>query len=225
MLTQTSKFAKMNFDKTKYKVWTWKNPLMLHWIINPGLAFNELVLGQKVPKITLIEKNNKPLAERTFIPCPHCGTIHSGLKWTPQNKTAFGNWFGLYCDHCKKIIPCLTNLTSYVLLALTFPIWIWFKKSWKKKWLKTQKQKFSKPLSLTPPEYNWVTQGLKWGLFMYLFMDIIFPLFDSKNFNYYRLGFGLVYWALLGLGFGYIMKKFSVHKATSKSQEETQQAT
>lgn len=215
----------MNLDRTKYKVWTWKNPLMLHWIINPGLAFNELVLGQKVPKVTLIEKNNKPLAERTFIPCPHCGTIHSGLKWTPQNKTAFGNWFGLYCDHCKKIIPCLTNLTSYILLALTFPIWVWFKKSWKQKWLETQEEKFSKPLNLTIPQYNWTTQGLKWGLFMYLFMEIIFPLIEGEKFNYYKIGFGLVYWTLFGLGFGYMMKKFSIGQATKKSKDKTQQAT
>jgi hypothetical protein len=210
----------MSFDTTKYKVWTWKNPLMLHWIINPALAFNELVLGQKVPKITLIEKNKKPLTEKSFIPCTHCGTIHSALKWTPQNKTAFGNWFGLYCDHCEKIIPCLTNLTSYVLLALTFPIWIWFKKSWKQKWLQTQKKKFSKPLSLTTPQRNWVIQGLKWGLFMFVCMEIIFPLIDGDKFNYYKMAFGLVYWVLFGFGSGYIMKKLAV-PVNKKSQNET----
>ena len=118
----------MNFDKKKYHVWTWKNPLILHWIINPGLAFNELILGQRVPKITVIEKGGiKPLADRSYVPCPHCETLHSSLKWTPQNNTAFKNWFGLYCDNCGKIIPCVRNLTSFILLVLTFPIWYWFK--------------------------------------------------------------------------------------------------
>jgi len=27
----------------KFKIWTWKNPIMLHWIINPGLVINELL--------------------------------------------------------------------------------------------------------------------------------------------------------------------------------------
>lgn len=215
----------MNFDTTKYKVWTWKNPLMLHWIINPGLAFNELIFGQRVPRITLIEKNNKPLAEKSFIPCPYCGTIHSGLKWTLQNHTAFKNWFGLYCDNCGKIIPCLTNLTSYVLLGLTFPIWIWFKKSWKQKWLETQKEKFSKPLNLTTPAYNWVANGLRTGFFMFLFMEIFFPLIDGDKFNYIKIGFGLVIWTLCGLGWGYMMKGIFIRRTTKKSQNKPQQAT
>ena len=59
----------MNYDKTKYKVLTWKSPVMLHWVINPGLAFNELVLGQRAPKVVLEERNSaKTLPERTFIP-------------------------------------------------------------------------------------------------------------------------------------------------------------
>ncbi len=133
----------MKIDENKYKIWTWKNPLMLHWIINPGLAINELILGQRVPKIILVERNStKTLADKTYIACPHCETIHSGQKWSPQNKTAFRNWFGLYCDNCGKIIPCLTNLTSYILLGLTFPIWYWFKDSLKTKWLEEQKIDF-----------------------------------------------------------------------------------
>jgi hypothetical protein len=216
----------MKFDTTKYKILTWKNPLMLHWILNPGLAINELILGQRVPKVTLIEKDSiKSLAEKSFIPCPHCDTIHSSLKWTPQNKTAFKNWFGLYCDNCGKTIPCLTNLTSYILLALTFPIWIWFKKSWKQKWLQSQKEKFSNQLYLSTPEYNWVTHGLSWGFFMYLFMEILFPLIDDEKYNYYKLGFGLLYWSLAGLGFGYVMKRFLFRQATKQSNDKTQQAT
>lgn len=55
----------MEYDKTKYKIWTWNNPVMLHWIINPGLAINELLLGQRVPKTMLIEKDSlKSLQEK-----------------------------------------------------------------------------------------------------------------------------------------------------------------
>jgi len=118
----------MEYDRSKYKIQTWKNILVLHWIINPGLFINEILLGQRIPKIALIDKDkSKSLAERTYYPCPHCNTVHSSLKWAPQFKTGFRNWFGLYCDNCGKIIPCVTNLTSYLVLGLTIPFWYWFK--------------------------------------------------------------------------------------------------
>ena len=197
----------MEYDKSKYKIWTWKNPLMLHWIINPGAAFNELALGQRVPKVTLIEKNkDKPIGERTFIPCPHCGTLHSALKWSVQNKTAFKNWFGLYCDHCGKIIPCLTNLTSYVILGITFPIWICFKEKWKAKWLAEQKVKFSRPLQLTQPTFNWWRTGLGWGFFMYIFMEILIPFVSGVPITGKSLLIGIFIWGIGGLLFGLIMK-------------------
>lgn len=111
----------MDFDKTKYKVWKLPHPLLLHWVLNPGLAFNEVILGQRIPKITLIDKtSDAPLIERQYVPCHHCGTIHNGLIWA--KKGAFKNWFGLLCPECEKIIPCIWNITSLVLLALTFPI-------------------------------------------------------------------------------------------------------
>jgi hypothetical protein len=170
----------MHFN-TKYKKWTWKSFFMLHWVINPAFAFNELILGQRGPKVLLIEKKqDKTFAERTFVPCPHCGTIHSGLKWTPQNKTAFGNWFGLYCDHCGKIIPCLRNFTSFIIIAITFPIWIWFQKRWKEKWLIKQKEKFSKPLKLTPPNFIVWVEGIKIGLTYYLLTMVLkFVVFEE----------------------------------------------
>lgn len=197
----------MNYDKTKYTIWTWKSPLMLHWIINPGLAIIELVFGQRVPKVTLIEKKSKkPLGERTFIPCPHCGTMHPSLKWSPQNNTAYRNWFGLYCDHCGQIIPCLTNLTSYIILGLTFPIWYWFKDQWKEKWLADQNVKFSKPLNLTQPEFTWWYSGLRFGLSMYVFMTVLLPLLFGEGITTRKLLLGIPVWILAGLLFGLLMK-------------------
>ncbi len=216
----------MNFDTKKYSVWTWKNPLILHWILNPGLAINELVLGQRVPKITLIEKGGrKPLAERSYVPCPHCETLHSSLKWTPQNKTAFRNWFGLYCDNCCKVIPCVRNLTSLIIIVLTFPIWYWFKDKWKQKWLDTQKNKFSKPLFLTQPDYKWWYIGLRYALFMFVFMSLFNFLLLQKAFTWKRLLLNAITWTIGGLVFGIIMKKFSGSQVSKQSDRETQQAT
>ena len=74
----------MDFDKNKYKVWKLPHPMLIHWILNPGLAFNELILGQRIPKITLIDKtSDAPLMERQYVPCPHSTqfiTVHCGLN-------------------------------------------------------------------------------------------------------------------------------------------------
>ena len=202
----------MDYDNSKYKIWTWKNPIVLHWIINPGLAFNELILGQRAPKIMLIERDSsKTLYEKTKIPCPHCGTLHPGQKWSTENN-AFKNWFGLYCDNCGKIIPCLMNLTSCLLLGLTFPLWFWFKDKWKKKWLQNQPDRY-KNLDLdTVPNpfsgYGWVNMGLSWGFIMYIFMVFVPPFFSEGGLTLQKALIGIPIFAICGLGFGYSMKLF-----------------
>lgn len=201
----------MNYDRTKFKVYSSKHPVMLLWITNPGLAFNELVLGQRIPKVILIERNStKSHAEKTFIPCPHCGTVHPGIKWSKQNNTALRNWFGLYCDNCGNIIPCLTNLTSYILLGLTFPIWYWFKDKWKSKWLENQKAKFSKPLNLEVPEFKWWLFGLLWGLFMYVFMTafmaLVIQLVDGEWISQRIILIGIPIWTVAGFAVGLMAK-------------------
>ena len=209
----------MEYDTSKYKVWTWKNIMILHWIINPGLAINELVLGQRIPKVYLIEKDsNKPLSEKTFIPCPHCGTLHVGTKWSAQNKTAFGNWFGYYCDHCDQIIPCHTNLFSYLILIITYPIWGWFRESLKAKWMNTQRVRFSKEMVLNQKDVNWWRIGLSFGLFMYIFMSVLYPLVMGEGLDKVELLIGIPIWTIAGLGFGFWMKKMT-GKARAKQSE------
>jgi hypothetical protein len=208
----------MNFDKKKFSVWTWKSPLILHWILNPGVVFNDLILGQRVPKIVLIEKGGrKSLPERTYVPCPHCNTLHSNLKWTPQNNTAFKNWFGLYCDNCEKIIPCVRNLTSLIILTITFPIWYWFKDKWKQQWLTTQKEKFSKSLVLTPPNYNWWYIGIKQAIFMFVTMSFTDFVILKEVFSWRRLILKAVIWTIGGLMYGLFMKKFGGNKTEKQS--------
>ena len=200
----------MPVDTAKYKVWTWKHPFVLHFILNPGLAFNELVLGQRVPKVSLVERDKtKSLGERSFVPCPHCQTVHSGMKWSLANRTAFGNWFGLYCDHCGGIIPCVTNLTSLIILALTFPIWYPFKNRWKEKWLQVQREKFSKPLILTEPDFKWWETGLGFGFSMFVFNGLSDFLVFQETFTWRKLAISLVVWTLGGLVFGLLLKKIA----------------
>jgi len=202
----------MEYDKSKFKIWTWKHPVVLHWILNPGLAINELIFGQRIPRVILSEKDStKSLPERTIIPCPHCGTFHSGIKWSRQNN-ASKNWFGLYCDNCGKTIPCLRNFTSFILLALTSPIWLWFKDKMRENWLQRQPERY-KNLNLEDIQNpfqgrGWIIHGLYFGLFMAVFTAFIFPFIKGENLTIRNILFEIAVWTIGGLIFGYLMKLF-----------------
>ncbi|MCC5944511.1 MAG: hypothetical protein JJT94_06215 [Bernardetiaceae bacterium] len=215
----------MEFNKEKYKVYTWKNWMMLHWILNPGLAVNELILGQRVPKIILEDKiTGRPRIERTLVPCPHCETLHNGGTWSVGNGTAFKNWFGLYCTNCGNTIPCLTNGLSFLILAITFPIWGWFRKMLREKWLEKQPKRYKnidiKPVPNLLDNKNCIKTGLVWGAFMFLIMSIGFPYFDGQEITWKTVLFGIVIWTISGLGFAYTMKLF-MNKTINKKEENT----
>lgn len=215
----------MDFDKKKYKVYTWKNWLVLHWILNPGLAVNELILGQRVPKVSLEDLSlDKPRVERSFVPCPHCNTLHDGRTWSTQNGTAFKNWFGLYCNNCGNTIPCLRNALSLIILALTFPIWYGFKDRWKANWLAKQPQRFKNiDLDHIPNAFdddNWISTGLSWGAFMFLIMSLVFPYFSGEEINTFTLLVGLFTYTFGGLCYGYTMKLF-MNKKVDKQNGNT----
>lgn len=192
---------------------------MLHWIINPGLVINELLLGQRVPKLMLIDKQAKGnWFEKSRVPCPHCNTVHSGMVWTPKNNTAMRNWFGLYCPSCGGIIPCLMNVTTFIVLVITSPIWYWFRKSLKNKWLAAQPSRYVDIDTNPATELNkktWWKLGLRWGGFMFIFMTI-FEYFDAETLSLPKIGFNLLWWMGSGLVFGLIMKAMFKSKLESK---------
>jgi len=207
----------MNYDKEKYNICNWKHPVILHWIINPGCVINDLILGQTIPKVFLMERNsNKPFYARSIVPCPHCGTLHPGIKYSKQNNTLFKNWFGYYCDHCSKIIPVQRNLTSILILGVTYPFWIWFKKSIRQKWLKQQPKRYTN-LNL---EYdhsmhktkNWLLVGLIWGVLMYIIMSLVFPLLMDDEITTTLLLIGIPIWLIAGIVFGLMMKYWMSRK-------------
>lgn len=201
----------MKYDKKKYKIWDWKSPAILHWIINPGLVVNELLLGQTIPKVMLFEREgNKPFYQRSLVPCPHCGELHSGLKYSSQNKTIFKNWFGFYCDNCEGIIPVQRNLASLIILTITFPIWGWFRKSIKQRWLDKQPERY-KDLNLEFIEKSistkkWFKSGLIFGVFMFILMNIIYPLIGQEEITKKSILIGIPLWLISGLVWGLTMK-------------------
>ncbi len=227
----------MEIDEKKYKIWNWRTFSFFHWIMNPGIAFNELLLGQRVPKVMLIDKESeKPLMERTYVPCPHCETIHESAVWSHKNKNVFKNWYGLYCPSCGGIIPCLLNVCSRVILAITYPLWFWRKEAARAKWIEKQKQK-SVQLDTAVVEHkdvSWLKIGFMFGASMFVVMTIFFkvvqytddPQGDTVLEHVWDVPFlltSLVLWTLGGLAFGYGMKYFMgrVNKRkASKSESE-----
>jgi len=214
----------MNYDKAKYRKIDWKHFMMLHWIINPGLMINELILGQRIPKVMLMERkevSGKSWVERGKVPCPHCNTIHEGQTWGLQNKTAFKNWFGLYCPSCGGIIPCLMNITTFLVLLITAPIWYWFKDDMKRKWLAKQPERYQH-LNMEIPElkkHNWWKRGLGWGLFMFIFMSVTDIAMGQEVTSKWLLKQAAI-WTVAGLIFGLSMRALTT-SAQKKQQKSS----
>ena len=50
--------------------------------IEPGLAINELILGQRHQKVMLVDKtSDAPLMERQYVPCPECNALTDARVW------------------------------------------------------------------------------------------------------------------------------------------------
>lgn len=208
----------MDINEDEFKIWNWKTLTFFHWIINPGTAINELLLGQRIPKVMLIEKNSpRPMMERTYVPCPSCETLHNGSVWSTQNKTAFKNWYGLYCPNCGEIIPCLLNIFSRLLIAITYPLWFWKQEDWKKQWLAKQPARFEnlKSTQIEHKKVNWLKMGLVFGGLMFLIMTVFFKgvflfLTDVKedyiSYFFEDIAIHAVIWLIAGLVFGFLMK-------------------
>lgn len=97
------------------------NIMMLHWILNPGLMFNEVFLGQRLPRrLYFCRECSISKFKAQLVHCPECDRFHNAMIWTGSN--AFGHWCGFICPDCGGRIPSLLNFTSYVMLVLLLPI-------------------------------------------------------------------------------------------------------
>ena len=156
----------MQYDKNRFKVWSLPHPLVLHWVLNPVIMFNELILGQRLPKVALVDKeSDKP--RTTYIPCPHCETLNDSRLWA----NAFGNWFGFVCPSCHEIIPCLWNIFSLAILAITFPLWYFPARFFRRRWLEKEKERLTKVLErplIEAKSINWLLSAFSWSVFMWV---------------------------------------------------------
>ena len=148
----------MQYDKNRFKIHALPHPLVLHWVLNPLIVFNELIFGQRLPKVTLIDKkSDKPQLEGSYIPCPHCDTLNDSRLWAKGN--AFEHWFGFVCPSCHEIIPCLWNIFSLAILAITFPLWYFPARFFRRRWLEKEKERLAKVLErplIQAKSINWL---------------------------------------------------------------------
>jgi uncharacterized protein (TIGR02996 family) len=76
------------------------DPWVLHWVFNPALAFNELVLGQRVPRVVL----TCPGCEYYLVPCRACRDVHALHSWMVSY-----HYQDPVCPTCKAPIPTIRN--------------------------------------------------------------------------------------------------------------------
>jgi uncharacterized protein (TIGR02996 family) len=95
------------------RCWRWgpSNPLMLHWVLNPGLAVNELLLGQRIPR----EMFTCRACRRTALRCVACRRLQ---PLEGEMSRGLGVWKGLHCPACGSAIPMLRNLLSGAILGV-----------------------------------------------------------------------------------------------------------
>ena len=136
----------MQYDKNRFKIQALPHPFVLHWVLNPVIMFNELILGQRLPKVMLIDKeSDKPWMERCYIPCLHCETLNDARLWE-KSHVVCGHWFGIVCPSCHQIIPCLWNIFSLAVLATTLPLWYFPARYFRQRWLEKEKERLAKVL-------------------------------------------------------------------------------
>jgi len=205
-----------------FKLWKLPNPAILHWVLNPGLAFIELVLGLRIPKLMLICQDCQgPLCDRGYVPCPHCHTMNHGLTWSKGR--GFGNWLGYVCPSCGRRIPCLWNYTSVVILALTSPIWYLPYRFYFRDRIPVKPVPFTgerKPLS----RKTWIFAGAFWGFFMWLFMWVLpefISLWSGHGLHWAPILIGIPVCALGGTALGiwmyyWIGRRQSQHRVAAE---------
>ena len=134
----------MQYDKNRFKVLALPHPFILFWVLCPVFIFDELIFGQRLPKVALIDKKSDKPERGRYIPCPHCETLHDGRLWAKRE--GFGHWFGLVCPSCHEIIPCLWNIFSLAILAMTFPLWYFPARFFRQRWFEKEKERLAKVL-------------------------------------------------------------------------------
>ena len=219
----------MQYDKNRFTIWALPHPLVLVWVLFPGAILNELILGQRLPKVMLTDKeSDKPWMERTYVPCPHCETLNDSRLWGKGNIFAFGHWFGLVCPSCHQIIPCLWNIFSLVVLAITFPLWYFPARFFRRRWLEKEKERLANALEqplIQAKSINWLLRGtLYLGGLMWLILGVIPQVWEVLNggeWDWIMMFIALPIWLVTGFAWGLFMRFFMNRKGEKADKHES----
>jgi hypothetical protein len=197
-----------------------------HWLLNPGLAFNEIALGQRLPRqMYLCKSCELPVSDRCFLHCSSCETFHDARLWAGRH--ALGHWFGYFCPACGAEIPCLWNITSLMLLGITLPLWWLPMKVYRPRLLHSGRKRIAiadrnKSYSpTTPAQYR--KAGWFYGLGMNLVMSslLTFSITEYANVSsslwFFLTTFlvGMLLWLPAGWLYGFAMRKILHRKGDS----------
>ena len=204
----------MQYDKNRFKVWALPHPLVLVWVLFPGAILNELIFGQRLPKVMLIDKeSDKPLMERTYVPCPHCETLNDQRLWAKWN--AFGHWFGFVCPSCHQVIPCLWNIFSLAILAITFPLWYFPARFFRRRWLEIEKKRLARVLErplIQIKFIHWLLIGtFGWGVLTWVLFEG-WQVLDGREWDLIKMIGNLPIWLVSGFVWGLLMHFFMNRK-------------
>jgi len=179
-----------------HKTWGPTHLVMVHWLLNPGLAFNELVLGQRVPKVTHIctscalDQN-----QRSYVPCPSCGALHPGMLWSKAN--GFFHYMGLFCPDCGEKIPAMRNGLALLIEGLTAPLWLLPAALVRERWRDSEIARTRAMQGAEHREVNWIKQGvLVFGGLMYA-VFIVLPVILGSVIGAIVALTGLVDWMVV----------------------------
>ena len=213
----------MQYDKNRFKIWAIPHPLVLVWVLFPGAILNELILGQRLPKVMLIDKeSDKPLMERTYVPCPHCETLNDQRLWAKWN--AFGHWFGFVCPSCHQVIPCLWNIFSLAVLAITFPLWYFPARFFRRRWLDIEKKRLAKVLErplIQVKFIHWLLIGVfGWGGLSWVLFEG-WQVLDGGEWDLKTMLGSLPIWMVGGFMWGLWMRFFMNRKGEKADKHKS----
>ncbi|MCG9133053.1 hypothetical protein J5I95_15360, partial [Candidatus Poribacteria bacterium] len=194
----------MQYDKNRFKIHALPHPFVLLWVLFPGIMFFELISGQRLPKVALVDKE----MERSYVPCPHCETLNDRRLWA-----ACGHWFGLVCPSCHQIIPCLWNIFSLIILAITYPLWYFPVRFFRHRWIAKEKEKLAKVLerpliqakSINSP-LIFLANAFASGGFMWVMWVVLTVLREGREWDLKMMFESLPICMVVGFGIGVYMR-------------------
>ncbi|WP_141733461.1 hypothetical protein [Oligoflexus tunisiensis] len=91
------------------KVMTATDPMVLHYILNPGVAFAELLFGIRIPA----EASRCLACGTVFHSCHSCSRSFDSLDLAGRRFHR-----GIRCPHCSGVIPARLNLLTRAILKV-----------------------------------------------------------------------------------------------------------